>query len=177
MPKSVDENYQSYESVLRYRVPCRFSSHAKSWHEWRRQRVCSLPLGDCFSDLLTGPKHTHLWWLSRCLPGLMHASVPALISCCQRWQEVICRSCSRTERRACNWFWCIQEERWSWLSFGRQSARTKDSPIVTAYLRSCINSTFFSNSVDLCWENNKANCLPAIWNSSLWQQEDYVWLI
>lgn len=29
-------------------------------------------------------------------------------------------------------------------------ARTKDSPIVTAYLRSCINSTFFSNSVDLC---------------------------
>lgn len=58
----------------------------KGWHEQRRQRVCSLPLGECFTEL--AKTHSAVV-VSRWLPGLMHAFVPRLISCCQRWQEVI----------------------------------------------------------------------------------------
>lgn len=41
---------------------------SKGWHERRRQRVCSLPFGESFSELLSRPKHTQLWWLSICMP-------------------------------------------------------------------------------------------------------------
>lgn len=58
----------------------------KGWHERRRRRVCSLPLGECFSVLLSSPKHTQLWWWA---DGCLGWCMPLLISCCQRWQEVI----------------------------------------------------------------------------------------
>lgn len=85
-------------------VPVAAAQNHKGWHEQRRQRVCSLPLGECFSEFLSRPKHTQLWWLSRWLPRPMHAFVPRRISCCQRWQEVMWWCCPGTECGASDWF-------------------------------------------------------------------------
>ena len=107
-------------------VPVAASRPLRGWHERRRQRVCSLPHGECFSELLSRPKHTQLWWLSRWLPELRHVFVPWRISCCQRWQEVIWWCCPRTECGASNWIWQTLEEGRSWISSGRQSTFNRD---------------------------------------------------
>lgn len=85
----------------------------KGWHERRRRRVCSLPLGECFSVLLSSPKHTQLWWWA---DGCLCWCMPLLISCCQRWQEVIWW-CSPIEKkfRASNWFWHFSKKDAFWL--------------------------------------------------------------
>lgn len=108
-------------------VPVATARTHKGWHERRRQRVCSLPIGECFSRLLSWPKHTQLWWLSRWLPGLLNAFVPRMISCCQRWQEVIWWCCPQTECGASNSFRHILEEGLSWLSVRRQSTLTNSN--------------------------------------------------
>lgn len=127
--KNVNGNYLVYESYDITGVLVAAARTHKGWCERRRQRVCSLPLGECFSELLSRPKHTQLWWLSSWMPWLMHAFVPQRVSHCQRWQVVIWWCCPGTECRVSKWFWQTLEEGQPWIPSGGQSTLTRDKPL------------------------------------------------